>query len=395
MIIDITERKNDQIALINAKQRAEKSDQLKIEFLHNMSHEVRTPLNGILGFSNLLNSEGITDAKRKNYIKIIHSCGDQLLRIINDILEISKLETKKSELKIEEVTLNQILKELFSIFEINAKQNKLEFKLHLELSEEMSIINTDKSKLNKAISCLLENAFKYTTNGRVELGYTIQNENLEIYIFDTGIGINQDKFDQIFERFAQEEAGLSIGNSGLGLGLSIAKENIELIGGKISLESNKGNGTKFIISIPYNHVNLVQKHINNFKSENINKPKKKYRILIADDDEVNYQYLNTVLTQSLKIDCDIYYAKNGKEAVDACTKYDNFDFVLMDLKMPIVDGFKATEQIKPLFPHLPIIAQTAYSLEEDIYKAKTAGCADVISKPISESALKQAINKYL
>jgi PAS domain S-box-containing protein len=393
---DITENRKNQVDLIEAKERAEKSDQLKTEFLNNMSHEIRTPLNGIIGYSDMLDKSDLDNDTRHQYIKIIQSSGDQLLQIIDDVLEISTLETTQIEPKIKEVSLNDLLVAIFSVFDTKAKKDKISFHLKKGLSDEMSIFLTDRARLNKIISNLLENAFKYTNDGYIEIGYVKKGNFIEIYVKDTGSGICPDKFDKIFETFSQEESGLTRKTGGLGLGLSIAKANVELIDGKISLESNKGHGTTFYITIPYKpaisvtvadgiDVNQVKPPIN----------KDKYTILIVEDEEINYLIIETLLKEVIEIKCDIIHAKNGQEAVDSCkTNYD-IDFVLMDLKMPIMDGYEATKQIKEIHPELPIVAQTAYTTLEDKNKAKLAGCSDFISKPINREILNEIINKYL
>lgn len=241
--------------LLKAKERAEESNSLKSTFLQNMSHEIRTPMNGILGFSQLLSNPELRAEKKDYYIKIIQSSSNQLMRIIDDILEISQLETKQVAPINEDVCLNDLLSEQFSIFEIEAKTKKLELRLKNGLSDIDSFVKTDETKFNKILSNLLENAFKFTESGYIEFGYRLktlagEHNELQIYVKDTGIGINMDKQEMIFERFSQEETELSQKYGGLGLGLSIAKENTELLGGKIWVESEQGKGTTFYFTIP-------------------------------------------------------------------------------------------------------------------------------------------------
>lgn len=379
---------NDELFI--SKEKAEESDRLKTEFINNMSHEIRTPLNGILGFSSILNKPNLTDAKRKNYINIIQNSGKQLMRIIDDILEISKLGTKQVKTIIKEVCLNDLLLDQFSIFDIKAKENKIPLYFKKGLSDKESSIFTDETKLTKILSNLLENALKFTREGFIELGYQLKGSELEIYVKDTGIGIKKESQETIFIRFSQEEKELSKNVGGLGLGLSMAKENAELLGGEITLQSEKGKGSTFIVTIPYKPVNSNS----DINEEVLTEKQDKYTILIVEDEEVNYLYFETLL-EDFELNLKILHAKHGKEAVEMCKENTEIDFVLMDLKMPIMNGFIATKLIKEFRHNLPIIAQTSYSTKEEKEQAFLAGCDDFISKPISEETLKKTMNKYL
>ncbi|MDX1828465.1 MAG: PAS domain S-box protein [Lutibacter sp.] len=383
------ERKRHEEELIKTKEKAEESDQLKTEFLNNMSHEIRTPLNGILGFSDLLNQQDLNDAKRKNYINIIQNSSHQLIRIMDDILEISLLGTKKVTVQENKICLNDFLTELFSVFNRKAQEKELPLYLKKELSDNQSTIITDNSKLLKIMSNLLENALKFTNKGFIEIGYHLNKNtepsSLEIYVKDSGIGIQKNKQQTIFKRFSQAEKELSKHVGGLGLGLSIAKENAELVGGKIILESKYGVGSTFTLAIPYNPVEIET------EPETI---KEVQTILIAEDDEINYIYLETLLQTSFEIKAKLIHAKNGLEAINFFKSNPNINLVFMDLKMPVLNGFEATKKLKEIKPSLPIIAISAYSTEEDIEKAKKHGCDDFLTKPYEADKIRMTLDSY-
>ena len=389
-LVDITELKEGELKLLESKEKAEESDRLKTEFLNNMSHEIRTPMNGILGFSDMLDNPDISVEKRNVFIKIIQNSGNQLLKVIDDILEISILGTKQVKVVDDKICLNELLFELFSIFDIKAKENKNPLYLKKGLNDEESTIFTDKTKLNKILSNLLENALKFTNQGFIEMGYELKNNKLELYVKDTGIGIDTKMHKTIFDRFSQGEKDLSKITGGLGLGLSIAKENTELLGGSIRLESKRGEGSIFYVTIPYNPV-----YDNNKSTKNISEELQEYTILIAEDEEVNYLYFEALIQNVLALNCKIIHVINGENAVEECKENTTIDLILMDLKMPIMNGFEATKKIKEFRPNLPIIAQTAYSTNKEKKQANEAGCDDFITKPIAKEAMKLILEKYL
>jgi urea ABC transporter urea binding protein len=383
------EYRTQNIELVIAKEKAEESNMLKREFLNNMSHEIRTPLNGIMGFTEQLSKYNLTHEKREHYIKIIQNCSRQLLHIIDEILEISVLETKKVKKLEKEVCINNLLLNLFSIFDLKAKENKTPLFLNRSLSDEASTIKTDPVKLNKIVSNLLENAFKFTLQGYIEFGYSLitsdKGNTLQLYVKDTGIGIKPEMHEKIFERFAQEEKDLTLKVGGLGLGLSIAKENTELLGGEIKVESKKGEGSVFYINLPYKPV---------YPESRMQKDKISHTVLIVEDEEVNYLYLETLLGR-YGPNIIILHAKNGMEAIEICNKNKNTDLILMDIKMPILNGYDATKRIKKAYPNIPIVAQTSYASKEDRKRAKKAGFDDYIEKPILENAFYQIVDKYI
>ena len=390
---DVTEFHRIQEELIVAKEAAEESNLLKTRFLNNMSHEIRTPMNGIIGFSSLLKENtNIPPEKQKLYINIIQNSSKQLLRIIDDILEISYLETKRVETKKEVVCINNLLLEAFSVFELKAKEKNVAIYFNSAYTDSESSIYSDQSKINKIIHNLIENAIKFTHQGYIEIGYTI-DENVNIFVKDTGIGIHKSKQDTIFNRFAQEDKVVSSAVGGLGLGLSIAQENAALLGGKISVESEKGKGSIFTLSIPYIPFNddsgLSPSGDGRKKDDAVAK-----KILLAEDEEVNYLFFNILVTKIIP-GIKIIHAKNGRDAVNMFKDEGNFDMIFMDIKMPDMDGYEAIRQIRTFDTEIPVVALTAYSSPDDREKALSSGFTDFISKPIDGNGLSEMLKKYL
>lgn len=391
-VADITDNILFQNELTEAKERAEESDRLKSEFINNLSHEIRTPMNGIMGFSDLLSDDDITPERQKNYINVIQNSSMQLMHIIDDILEISMLGTNKVTVQMQEVSINNLLFELFSIFDIKAKQKKIHLYFEKSLSDDESIIYTDETKLHKVISNLLENAIKYTNSGFVEIGCERKNEQLRLFVKDSGIGIDIEKQKEIFGRFAQVDRVVSQAAGGLGLGLSIAKENVDLLGGHITVESERGHGAIFTVIIPYEPV------INKNQNSDIISHKTlsfavDHTILIVEDEEINFLYLDVLFETKINCNCKVIHAKNGKEAIEICRSNPSIDLVLMDVKMPEMNGYEATRKIKEFRNNLPVIAQTAYSTQNDMEEAIAAGCDDFVAKPIKEEYLIEKVMK--
>ncbi|MCB9016887.1 MAG: PAS domain S-box protein [Lentimicrobiaceae bacterium] len=390
---DITEKKKIVEDLIIEKQKAEEASQLKTEFLNNMSHEIRTPMNGIIGFSEMLCEENIDHEQRKLFTDIIVKSSFQLLNIIDDILEISRLETHQIDISLETFSLNTLLKELCFLFEKRIKEKGLSLSFKTALDDNASYITSDKAKITRVISNLIENALKFTSKGSIETGYVIKDNRVSLFVKDTGIGISPGNIERIFDRFAQEEKELSRKYGGLGLGLAISKENAKLLNGDITVESEKNVGSTFYLTIPYLPsekkpaipVSVISK-INNERN---------VTILIAEDEEINYLYIETLLTEGFKSKIKLLRALNGKEAIETCMATSEIDLILMDIKMPVINGLEATKEIKKRLPELPIIALTAYSTESDKQLALSAGCNAFISKPIHKTELFDLLNKHL
>jgi PAS domain S-box-containing protein len=376
--------------LNEAKLNAEESYRLKSAFLANMSHEIRTPMNGIIGFSELLKSPKLPEEKREYYSGIIIDSSKQLLIIVNDILDISQIETGKVSLVYEDVIINDLINILFAFFEPQTGSKAIKLHSHKPLSNSLSTICTDKTRLRQVLTNLLNNAIKFTHEGHIKFGYKVIDDNMEFFVEDTGIGIPEDLHEKVFEPFRQAELEITNHYGGTGLGLTISRKLVELLGGKIWLESQRGRGSVFYFTIPYNSNFLGVK--NTEKQEKMVSNKfYDMVILVVEDDDVNYLFLETVLSKN---NIKIHRALNGIEAVELCRNNPNIKLVLMDIKLPFMNGYEAARRIKQQNPNMPIIAQTAYAMCEDRKKAIEAGCDDYISKPIIKSELLKLIEKY-
>lgn len=377
-----------------AKEKAEESDRLKTNFIQNISHEIRTPMNGIIGFSELLLKDNITVEEQREYAKIIAQNSKELITSIDNILEIAKLQTEKIIIKPEEIDLDVLFESIYKKYLQKANEKNINLIVESKLNSKAGIVLIDKPKLFKILLNLIDNAIKFTNIGSVIVQYDIVDKEIIISIKDSGIGIKKQDQETIFNIFTQSEKEISKNYGGLGLGLSIAKKNADLLGGKITLQTLENQGSTFTVILPYIPTQNFNKEEVNHKNEKPEKPEK-HIILIAEDGDVNFMFLKTVLTKMPEFNFVIHRAENGRKAVDICAENNQIELVLMDIKMPIMDGYEATKKIKKLRPQLPVIAQTAYSTEEDIQKAIAAGCDDFISKPIDRSLLKPIITRYI
>jgi PAS domain S-box-containing protein len=376
--------------LYKAKEHAEESDLLKTAFLQNMSHEIRTPMNGILGFAELLRNPRLPDAKQQEFIRMIELSGQRMLNIINDIVNISKIETGQIELDLQETNVNFLFRHLLTFFTPEANGKGLNLMYKTELSDELSKIETDNTKLTQVLSNLIKNALKFTKSGSIDFGYCLRRQVIEFYIKDTGIGIAPEMQSVIFERFRQVDMSIARNYEGAGLGLAISKAYIEKLGGKIWVESELGKGATFFFNIPYNPINISQ-------AETSFKPASDgmlqlVNILIAEDDNICMMLLKEMLENE---QANLFFANNGQEALDIVKTTPEIQIVLMDLKMPVMDGFEATKLIKRIVPGLPVIAQSAYAFSNDQDKARIAGCDGFISKPVRRELLMSLIKKQL
>jgi len=390
MVMDITQRKHSEQEMLKQKENAEQSDKLKAAFLANISHEIRTPLNGILGFTEILleQNPGISD--REHYSSHIHNLSGQLLSIVNDILEISRIETNQIKLSYSQININQILNKLFISFEKQSKDKNLELILDSQVDDNQAIIYGDGYRLVQVLTHLLNNAIKFTYSGSVCFGCRLFDQMLQFYVKDTGIGILAENREIIFERFRQVEDSLTRKFGGSGLGLSISKALVEMMGGKIYVDSNAGKGSVFNVLIPNNPVSRKQKiqrnHLETKSCLN------EIRILICEDDDFGYLYVNRLLTQAGAV---TRRAISGNKAIQFCQSNEDCDLIIMDLRMPEMSGNDAAEYIRRLRPSIPIIVCTASTSNEIEHLIDKRLFDDIVYKPIISTELLEAICKLI
>jgi PAS domain S-box-containing protein len=390
---DITERKQTEFELIKAKEKAEESDRLKSAFLANMSHEIRTPMNGILGFAELLKDPNLTSDDQQDFIQIIQVSGARMLNTINNIVDISKIESGLTNVDIKETNINERMEFIYKFFKPEVEIKGLQFLFKSSLPAKEAIIKSDNEKVYGILTNLVKNAIKFTYEGSIEFGYEKKGEYLEFFVKDTGVGIPQNQQQIIFERFRQGSDSLTRRYEGSGLGLSISKSYVEMLGGKIWVESAEGKGSTFYFTIPYNAVSKEKHTIENvISAENKDVEIKNLKTLIVEDDEISYSLLIRTVR---KISSEVLHAITGVEAVEACRNNPDLDLVLMDIRMPKMDGLEATRQIRQFNKDVIIIAQTAYGFSSDSEKALKVGCNDYISKPINKAFLYELIKKHL
>ncbi len=396
---DITDRKHIEKNLVAAKEKAEESDKLKSAFLSNMSHEIRTPMNAILGFSTLLSDPVISDDERAEFIRIIKERGTDLMRIIDDIIDVAKIESGQIKVEIKDCPINVLLANLsVTLNEVKRKTNKTNVLLNClpgNMDKEFSIL-TDGNRLRQIMTNLIENALKFTDEGFVEFGYTLKNIGsdsfIEFFVRDTGIGIPKEMHDIIFERFRQVDDTNTRKYGGTGLGLTISKNLIRLLGGEITLSSERGKGTTFLVLFPLQMTSpKLAESVKSIPSSPALQIWTGKVILVVEDEDSNYFLMDRLLKRT---GVKLSWAKNGMDAIQYCNNQ-HFDLVLMDIRMPGMDGYEATNIIKKDHKTLPIIAQTAYALKGERENSLAAGCDNYISKPIDSRELMAMLGKYL
>lgn len=388
---DITEKKKSELELIKAKEKAEESDRLKSAFLANMSHEIRTPMNGILGFANLLKEPHLTGEQQQEYVSIIEKSGNRMLNIINDIIDISKIESGTMKVSLSETNVNEQINYLYTFFKPEAEKKGLSLHINSILQAGDETIITDREKLYAILTNLTKNAIKFTDSGSVEIGCARKGDFIEFFIKDTGVGIPKERHLVVFERFIQADIADKRAFQGAGLGLSIAKAFVEMLGGMIWFESQENKGSIFYFTVPCCS-EMESKPVNMNSSEdktesNINNLK----VLIVEDDEASDLYITLLLKM---YHCTFLHARTGSEAIDICLNNPDIDLIMMDIKMPEMNGYEATMKIRRFNRRVIIIAQTAFALTGDKEKAIESGCDDYITKPINKDTLGRLIQKY-
>lgn len=376
--------------LLVAVEKAQESDRLKTAFLNNLSHEIRTPLNAIIGFSEFLGQPELAPEEQHRFISIIHKNGFQLAGIINDIVNISTIEAGQETLRESVADVHDILENVYMQFKKSALDKQLQFTHTSRLGSDEGKVYTDETKLTQILGNLTGNAIKFTDSGSVEILCQVTDNKLHFSVIDTGIGIPEEYHNFVFERFKQVEPKGDKLYGGTGLGLAISKAYVELMNGEIWLESAPGKGTAFHFTIA--HKPVKSKKQTTMQAAEQLKSKQQKTILIVEDEFSNYFFLEIMFN---KMNIIPIVAKNGQEAIDACKNNKDIDLVLMDLKMPVLNGFEATRQIKAMRPDLPIIAQTAYALSSDKHKAMEAGCDDYLTKPVKKEDLLATLARYL
>ncbi|MGM0496605.1 MAG: PAS domain-containing hybrid sensor histidine kinase/response regulator [Bacteroidota bacterium] len=389
---DITERKNYEENLLSAKEKAEESTNLKSAFLANLSHEIRTPLNAILGFSDLMNHEDLDEEKKKEFIAMIKNSGQKLLSIMDDILDMSFIDSNQVQIEKQTFSLNNLIDDLIADTNIkieNTNEN-ITCKSHKSFDEGNDFIVSDHEKIKQVYDILINNALKFTNEGTIEVGYKVNNsEYLDFYVSDTGVGIPYESKELVFERFRQVDQSITRQYEGLGLGLSIASGLVKQLGGNIDFESELNAGTTFTFTIPAEQEQVAETEDKETVPANDFSDK---TILVAEDDIMNFLLVREFLIDT---DADVQHAENGQKAVDLCKELNNVDLVIMDIKMPVLDGIEALKKIKKQNPNIPIIAFTAHAYEKDKQKLLKQGFDEYISKPVKQKELLEMMGNLI
>lgn len=382
--------KNEELKL--EKERAELSSKQKTSYLSNMSHEIRTPINGIIGFSEMLDDEDLEPEDRQKFVKIIIKSGERLLAIVNNLIEISKIESGQMQAQKNPINLNLLMSEVFEMTGIHVKNKQVEFSYSNGLEDEDSDLITDPDVLKNIWINLVSNALKFTEKGHVKFGYKLENKSVKCWVEDTGIGIDKSTTEAIFERYRQADPTIKKSFGGTGLGLAISKGYAQLLGGELWVESELGKGSTFYFTFPYQHTEPFSEISGSVLPNNISLDWSNRTILIAEDIEENFLYLETLIEKNK---AHVLRANNGQEAVEMVKENNIIDLVLMDIKMPELNGKEAMLQIKAQFPEMPVIAQSAYGFTEEKDEAIKDGFDYYLTKPVRKDELYVIVNKFI
>jgi PAS domain S-box-containing protein len=388
---DITDRKNATEALKSAKEKAEASDKLKTEFLNNISHEVRTPLNGILGFAEIITMQDLTEKEKRDSIAMLFESSNRLLNTITNYMDISLIASGSLTVKKRDFIPAAMLKRVFNDFEAACMIKHVDYVLEIPPQHEQFVLNSDPEICHKIISHFIDNAIKFTEKGSIHFGFNLVSEQVEFFVKDTGIGISTDSFKTIFDSFVKDKFSPYKVSEGSGLGLSISRGMSDAIGGKISLDSKLGSGSCFSLTVPIK--SDLEISVPEMPGINIKGSLSGFQILIAEDDETNYYYLNALLKK--ETEAQIVHAVNGKEAVELIRSNGAIKLILMDIKMPEMDGFEATRQIKQIDKTVPVIAITAYAMSGDEERIISAGFDGYLSKPLTKISLLRKMEEFI
>lgn len=384
------DKKRKEEEILEALEMATESDKLKTAFLQNISHEIRTPMNSILGFTSLIKDQTPEDDPLTPYIDIIMLSSHRMMNTIQDIMDMSMLEAEQVTLNINKCDCKEALKNVVDSFGLEIKNKNLELELEMPDTLGEFIISTDKDKLAAIVSNLLKNAIKFTSKGKIRVGFTTGPNEVIFHVKDTGIGIQEDRLDAIFEKFVQADISDIKVHEGTGVGLTIAKSYVEKLGGEIWVTSEVGVGSEFYFKLPLTEEESKKVEISK-KSRTNALPEKKLKILIVEDEQFTAEYFRIVLNQNYN---ELLFAGDGETAVEIARKNPELDIILMDIKLPKLDGYSATSAIRTFNNDVIIIAQTAYALAGDNQKAIEAGCNDYITKPINQKKLFELLNKF-
>jgi len=402
-ILDL-ELENNRIEkeLQKTREQAIRSETFKSAFLANMSHAVRTPMNAIIGFSELIGMEGISQNKKTEFIRIINEKGHQLLTFIDDIIEISKIDSGKIELAYNQIDIDEFLNEIFTIAfhkKLDAGKDQVEIVLEKNPTNDLGLILTDSGRLQQIFNNILSFSLRNTNKGFIRFGYHVTDHKmLEFYVHDTGIGLGTEDIKLLFDYFWQFEDITRQRLSGIGLGLTIARNLIEILGGKIWVTSEINKGTEIYFSLPVERSFRVLSSMHqtdkqmNYENNAIETNWKNKVILLVEDDTVNYEFIEA-LTEKYQV--QLLHAENGEQALELCKTINKIDLILMDIKLPDKNGYEITAEIKKIRKEIPIIALTAFALNEVREKCLKAGCEDVIAKPVEINVFISKLNHFL